>query len=115
MSRSLAFIQTLRFTPPRIPISRRNGLAKLLVAQEAGGEQFLRHSSYNARFIHSSPAGGLREEDSSTGKEQARQQHQRHKPEPDMEESDSFAKEFDARIPSNKAKPTLSDAYQRGP
>ncbi|KAF3491546.1 uncharacterized protein GIQ15_01063 [Arthroderma uncinatum] len=29
-----------------------------------------------------------------------------------MEESDSFAKEFDSRIPSNKAKPALSDAYQ---
>ncbi|KAK2855602.1 hypothetical protein FQN49_005026 [Arthroderma sp. PD_2] len=29
-----------------------------------------------------------------------------------MEEADSFAKEFDSRIPSNKAKPALSDAYQ---
>ncbi|EGE06198.1 hypothetical protein TEQG_05094 [Trichophyton equinum CBS 127.97] len=47
-----------------------------------------------------------------TGKEQVRRHHPHHKPEPDMEEADSFAKEFDSRIPSNHAKPALSDAYQ---
>ncbi|EZF33351.1 hypothetical protein TMEN_4857 [Trichophyton mentagrophytes] len=112
MSRPLALIQTLRFTPSRLPISRSNGLAKLSVARGTRGERFLRHSSYNGRSIHSSPQGGLREEDSSTGKEQVRRHHPHHKPEPDMEEADSFAKEFDSRIPSNHAKPALSDAYQ---
>ncbi|WEW55103.1 hypothetical protein PRK78_000531 [Emydomyces testavorans] len=38
--------------------------------------------------------------------------HDKHDREPHCSESASFAKEFDERVPSNKARPTLSEAYQ---
>ncbi|PGH10429.1 hypothetical protein GX51_00188 [Blastomyces parvus] len=38
--------------------------------------------------------------------------HRQHQPPPERSESESFSEEFEHRIPSNKAHPTLSDAYQ---
>ncbi|EEQ27888.1 conserved hypothetical protein [Microsporum canis CBS 113480] len=107
MSLPSSLLQTLRITSSRLPISAgRNGAAKLSMLHGA------RRATSWKRSIHSSQTGGLREKDSAGGKEQAPHRHRHHKPEPDMEEADSFAKEFDSRIPSNKAKPALSDAYQ---
>ncbi|EER45004.1 conserved hypothetical protein [Histoplasma capsulatum H143] len=36
----------------------------------------------------------------------------KHQPSPESSERDSFSEEFEHRIPSNKAHPTLSDEYQ---
>lgn len=36
----------------------------------------------------------------------------KHQPPPESSERDSFSEEFEHRIPSNKAHPTLSDEYQ---
>ncbi|KAL2390485.1 hypothetical protein BDBG_07422 [Blastomyces gilchristii SLH14081] len=38
--------------------------------------------------------------------------HRKHEPPPERSEPESFSEEFEHRIPSNKAHPTLSDEYQ---
>ncbi|OJD19434.1 hypothetical protein AJ78_00608 [Emergomyces pasteurianus Ep9510] len=38
--------------------------------------------------------------------------HREHEPPPERSEPESFSEEFEHRIPSNKAHPTLSDEYQ---
>ncbi|KAK2738024.1 hypothetical protein FQN57_007290 [Myotisia sp. PD_48] len=62
------------------------------------------------RFLHSSRVAAA--QDNTSGKESDSHYHPQHQHSPENLEPETFGKEFDNRIPSNKAKPKLSDAYQ---
>ncbi|OJD21829.1 hypothetical protein ACJ73_06832 [Blastomyces percursus] len=49
---------------------------------------------------------------SGNGDDENQHYHRKHALPPERSESESFSEEFEHRIPSNKAHPTLSDEYQ---
>ncbi|OAX84255.1 hypothetical protein ACJ72_01370 [Emergomyces africanus] len=73
------------------------------------------------RFTSSESSSGATEEKdkkgaaygsgNKNGKEKQRY-HREHEPPPERSEPESFSEDFEHRIPSNKAHPTLSDEYQ---
>ncbi|EAS32588.3 uncharacterized protein CIMG_03612 [Coccidioides immitis RS] len=84
----------------RVILSTKRACASLRARPQASPNQ-LTHEVNTYRFGHS---------EASRGKDS--ESHHKEEREPHCFEPASFSKEFDEHIPSNKARPTLSDAYQ---